>query len=210
MSRDHDIRDRLVRVGRSLFERGFAVGTAGNISVATGGGFLVTPTNSCLGSLTASRLSRLDRDWTLLDGDPPSKELPLHRAFYETRPGTRAIVHLHSSYATALSCLADLDADDCIPALTPYVLMRVGRVKLCSYAPPGSPLLADAIMALGGAHQAVLLANHGPVVSAASLEAAVYGAEELEEAAKVALILRGMRAVPIPPNEVDALLKRSN
>lgn len=202
---DTAARDRLVRLSRSLFERGFSVGSAGNISVAVDDGILITPTNSCLGFLEPARISKLDRDFRHVSGDKPSKEVFLHRAFYDTRPGTGAVVHLHSTHATALSCFADLDPDDCIAPLTPYVVMRVGRVKLLPYMRPGDPRLGDAVRALGGACAAVLLANHGPVVSAKDLETAVYAAEELEETAKLLVLLQGRPIRLLTPAQVDEL-----
>jgi ribulose-5-phosphate 4-epimerase/fuculose-1-phosphate aldolase len=129
----------------------------------------------------------------------------LHRAFYETRPQTGAVVHLHSTYATAVSCLSDTDPDDCIPPLTPYVVMRVGRVKLLPYVRPGDPAMGDMIRALKGAHACVLLANHGPVVAARDLESAVFASEELEETAKLIVLLRGQSTRLLTPAQVDEL-----
>jgi 3-dehydro-4-phosphotetronate decarboxylase len=202
------LRERLALHGRSLFERGYSVGTAGNISVAAEDGLLVTPTNSCLGRLDPSRIAKLDRDGRHVAGDPPSKEVHLHRAFYATRPATGAVVHLHATYATALSCLEDLDPDDCIPPLTPYVVMRIGRVKLLPYSPPGDTETGALIRALEGKYSAVLLANHGPVVAAGSLDAAVYASEELEETAKLVLLLKGMRTRQLSQAQVGELIAR--
>ncbi|WP_425105118.1 3-oxo-tetronate 4-phosphate decarboxylase [Ancylobacter sp.] len=184
-------RELRVRLSRSLFERGYSVGSAGNISVAIDDGILMTPTNASLGFLEADRISKLDRSGKQISGDKPSKEVFLHQAFYETRPGTGAVVHLHSTYATALSCLPDLDAQDCIAPLTLYVVMRIGQVRLLPYVRPGEPAMGEIIHELKGAHAAVLLANHGPVVSAKDLITAVYAAEELEETAKLLVLLRG-------------------
>jgi ribulose-5-phosphate 4-epimerase/fuculose-1-phosphate aldolase len=206
---DTAARDGLVRLSRSLFERGFSVGSAGNISVAVDDGILITPTNSCLGFLEPARISKLDRVDRHVSGDKPSKEVFLHRAFYDTRPGTGAVVHLHSTHATALSCFADLDPDDCVAPLTPYVVMRVGRVKLVPYMRPGDPRLGDAVRALGGACAAVLLANHGPVVSAKDLQTAVYAAEELEETAKLLVLLQGRAIRLLTPAQVDELTSAS-
>jgi ribulose-5-phosphate 4-epimerase/fuculose-1-phosphate aldolase len=188
---ENKLRDEMARLSKSLFNRGFSVGSAGNISAAVEDGVLITPTNSCLGFLDPARISKLDRKGNHVSGDKPSKEVFLHRAFYDTRPGTGAVVHLHSTYATALSCLADLDPEDCIPPLTPYVVMRVGRVKLVPYFRPGDAAGGALIRALEGRHAAVLLANHGPVVSGKELAATVYAAEELEETAKLLVTLRG-------------------
>ncbi|MDJ1159443.1 aldolase [Chelatococcus sp. SYSU_G07232] len=198
-------RETIVRFARSMFERGFTVGSSGNISAAVEDGLLVTPTNACLGFLDPARIAKLDRDGRHIAGDPPSKEVFLHRAFYETRPGTGAVVHLHSTYATAISCLADTDPDDCIPPLTPYVVMRVGRVKLLPYVRPGDPRMGHMIRALGGSHAAVLLANHGPVVAGKDVETAVYAAEELEETAKLVLVLRGQPARRLDAAQIEEL-----
>ena len=185
-------REGLVRWGRSMFERGLTPGSSGNLSVRLADGYLFTPTNSCLGFLDSERLSKLDGNGKHISGDPPTKELPLHFAFYETRPSARAVVHLHSTYATALSCLADVDPNDAIPPITPYVVMRVGRVPVVPYTRPGSADVAPLIRAKAGDHPAILLGNHGPVVAGTSLEAAVFATEELEETAKLLLLTRGM------------------
>ena len=191
MTYENKVRDEIARLSRSLFERGYSVGTAGNISAAVDDGILMTPTNSSLGFLDPARISKVSRDGNHLSGDKPSKEIFLHNAFYETRPQTGAVVHLHSTFATALSCLTDVNPDDCIPPLTPYVVMRVGRVKLVPYARPGDAKAGDLIRDLGGRYAAVLLANHGPVVTGKDIASAVYAAEELEETAKLLVHLRG-------------------
>ncbi len=189
---ENKIREDIARLSKSLFDRGFSVGSAGNISVAVDDGILMTPTNSCLGFLDPAKISKVSRDGRHLSGDKPSKEIFLHNSFYETRPETGAVVHLHSTYATALSCLSDVDPEDCIPPLTPYVVMRVGQVKLVDYVRPGDEKAGDLIRALGGKYAAVLLANHGPVVTGKDITSAVYAAEELEETAKLLVTLRGM------------------
>ncbi|WP_439575825.1 3-oxo-tetronate 4-phosphate decarboxylase [Phreatobacter sp.] len=192
-SEEADARAGLVRWGRSLFERGLTPGSSGNMSVRLADGFLFTPTNSCLGFLEAGRLSRLDADGRHVAGDAPTKELPLHFAFYEARPSARAVVHLHSTHATALSCLADTDPEDAIPPVTPYVVMRVGKVPVLPYVRPGSADIAPLIRERAAAHPAVLLGNHGPVVAGTSLEAAVFAMEELEETARLVMLTRGMK-----------------
>ncbi|MBD9597470.1 MULTISPECIES: 3-oxo-tetronate 4-phosphate decarboxylase [unclassified Ensifer] len=191
MSNESKVREEIVRLSRSLFERGYSVGTAGNISAAVDDGILMTPTNSSLGFLDPARISKVTRDGQHLSGDRPSKEIFLHNAFYETRPQTGAVVHLHSTFATALSCLTDVNPDDCIPPLTPYVVMRVGQVKLVPYVRPGDERAGDLIRELKGRYAAVLLANHGPVVTGKDIGSAVYAAEELEETAKLLVLLRG-------------------
>ena len=189
---ENRIREEIARLSQSLFERGFAVGSAGNISAVVDDGILVTPTNSCLGFLDPGKISKVTREGQHLSGDSPSKEIFLHKAFYETRPRTGAVVHLHSTYATALSCLSDTDPDDCIPPLTPYVVMRVGQVKLIDYVRPGDAKMGDLIRALDGKYAAVLLANHGPVVTGRDVSSAVHAAEELEETAKLLVMLRSL------------------
>ncbi len=187
---ESDLRAEIVWWGRSLFDRGLTSGTSGNISARCGDGFLATPTNSCLGRLDPARLSRLDADWRLIDGDPPTKEIALHRPFYSANSANGAVVHLHSTHATALSCRADIDAADAIRPVTPYVVMRLGTVPVLRYARPGSDALEPRLRDLAATHAGVLLGNHGPIVAGRTLTAAVSAIEELEEAAKIAHLLR--------------------
>ncbi len=186
------LREEIAKWGKSLFRRGLTAGSSGNISVRLEDGYLATPTNSCLGFLDPGQLSRLDVQGKHISGGPSTKELPLHFALYRHRPEARAVVHLHSTYATALSCLADIDPNDAIPPITPYVVMRVGQVPVIPYTRPGAPEVGPLIDTLAGNHSAVLLANHGPIVAGASLAAAVFAIEELEEAAKLVILTRGM------------------
>ncbi|MEI7430799.1 MAG: 3-oxo-tetronate 4-phosphate decarboxylase [Betaproteobacteria bacterium] len=183
-------RDRIARLARSLYERGLTAGSSGNISVRLADGWLLTPTNSCLGELDPARISRLDWDGKLLGGDPPSKEAFLHHSMYNVRPQAGAIVHLHSTHSAAVSCLCGLDSASCIPPLTPYFIMKIGRLPLVPYHRPGDKALGDVIRSLAAKHCAVLLANHGPVVSGPDLEGAIYASEELEETAKIFLLLQ--------------------
>jgi 3-dehydro-4-phosphotetronate decarboxylase len=185
------LREEICRFGKSLHDRGLTAGSSGNISVRLEDGWLLTPTNACLGALDPARLSKLDWQGNPVSGDTASKEAFLHRAMYEERAGAGAIVHLHSTHSTAVSCMSGLDHCDCIPPLTAYFVMKVGKLPLIPYHRPGDPKLGDAIRSLAGRHSAVLLANHGPVVSGKTLEAAVYATEELEETAKLFLLLRG-------------------
>ena len=205
MSEEARLREAIVAHAASLFARGYSVGSAGNISARLADGLLITPTNSCLGTLDPGRLARLDGAGRHVAGDPPSKEVFLHAAFYDTRPQAGAVVHLHSTYATALSCRADTDPQDAVPALTPYVVMRVGRVPLLPYRRPGDPALGELVRALDGRCAAVLLANHGPVVTAGTLEGAVYAAEELEETARLAVLLDGRPTRRLTDDEVAEL-----
>ena len=200
------IRERICLIGKSLFERGLTSGNSGNISVrVAGGGWLCTPTNVSLGFLDPARLTELDRDGRLLSGDPPTKEVPLHLALYESREASQAIVHLHSTHSVAVSMLPNVDAADVFPPLTAYYLMRVGRVALLPYFRPGDPLVGNAIRGLAGRYSAVLLANHGPVVAGDTLEAATWAIEELEQTAKLHLLLHGRQPRLLTPAEAAAL-----
>jgi len=205
VTEENSLRERLCRWGRSFFHRGYSPGSSGNLSCRLNDGYLVTPTNSCLGFLEPDRLSKLDAEGRHVGGDPPTKELPLHLTFYEVRPSAQAVVHLHSTYATALSCLGDVDPRDAIPPITPYVVMRVGRVPLVPYTHPGSRDVEPFVRDLGPAHAALLLSNHGPVVAGTSLENAVFAAEELEETAKLVLITRGLPVRTLDPERIAEL-----
>jgi 3-dehydro-4-phosphotetronate decarboxylase len=204
---EHDTRILLSELAASLFARGFSVGSAGNISVRLPDGYLMTPTNSSLGRLDPGRLSKLDADFQHIGGDKPSKEVFMHRAFYRAREDAGAVVHLHSTQATAVSCLPDADQSNPIPPLTPYFVMRVGRsMPVIPYYRPGDPAMEPAINAAARVARAVLLANHGPVVSGKTLTDAVYAAEELEEAAKLFLVLRGRSPRLLTSAQVEDLL----
>ncbi len=205
MTDETSARAAIVRLSKSLFDRGLTPGSSGNISIRLADGYLFTPTNACLGFLEADRLSKLDGAGRHMSGDPPTKELPLHFGFYEARPSAGAVVHLHSTYATLLSCLADVDPSDAVPPITPYVVMRVGRVPVVPYTMPGAADVKPLILAKAPDHSAVLLANHGPVVAAATLEAAVYAIEELEETAKLVVLSRGMDVRRLTPAQVAEL-----
>ncbi len=198
-------RDKIARLSRSLYERGLTAGSSGNISVRLSEGWLLTPTNSCLGELDPARISRLDWDGNLLAGDPPSKEAFLHRSMYEVRAKAGAIVHLHSTHSAAVSCMCGLDHENCIPPLTPYFVMKIGRLPLVPYFRPGDKALGDVIRGLADKHSAVLLSNHGPVVSGPDLEGAIYASEELEETAKIFLLLQNARTNCLNSEQIEEL-----
>nr|WP_063570481.1 aldolase [Luteibacter rhizovicinus] len=200
------LREQICLFARSMFERGLTHGSSGNISaVLDDGGLLMTPTDASLGFLDPARLSRFDAQGRFVDGDKPTKEAPLHKALYESRTGLGAVVHLHSTHAVALSMLPGLDPSSVLPPLTPYYVMRVGDTALIPYHRPGDPAVADAIRGLAGRYASVLLANHGPVVAGTSLAAAVNAMEELEETAKLHMLLRGLDPRILSPSEVDDL-----
>ncbi|MDP4034074.1 MAG: aldolase [Pseudorhodobacter sp.] len=205
------IRDEICRVGASLFDRGLTAGSSGNISVRLpGGGWLMTPTNASLGALDPARLSLFDASGKLVSGDAPTKEPFLHFSMYGERADAGAVVHLHSTHATAVSILRDVDPADVLPALTAYYVMRVGRLPLVPYFAPGDPNLAQAVRAMASRHHAVLLANHGPVVAGTTLANAQYAAEELEETAKLFLMLQNHARRDLTPEQVADLRARFN
>jgi 3-dehydro-4-phosphotetronate decarboxylase len=187
------MRDEIVETGRALYARGLSPGSSGNLSARVDGGFLTTPTNSSLGSLDPARLSRLDENGDLVDGDPPTKEVWLHLAMYAERPEAQAIVHLHSTYSVAVACLDGIDEDDVLPPLTPYYVMRVGRLPLVPYGRPGDASLSGAVRERARTSHALLLANHGPIVAAPTLAQAAAAAEEIEETAKLVLLTHGLK-----------------
>jgi ribulose-5-phosphate 4-epimerase/fuculose-1-phosphate aldolase len=205
MTNENRLREEIVEFGRSIFERGLTAGSSGNISARVDDGWLLTPTNVCLGRLDPARVAKLDWDGRHISGDAPSKEAILHRSMYEERSGAGAIVHLHSTHSAAVSCMDGLDCADCLPPLTAYYVMKIGRLPLIPYHRPGDAALGTAIRGLAGRHSAVLLANHGPVVSGTTLEAAVYATEELEETAKLFLLLRSVPTRPLNRAQIDEL-----
>ncbi|MFO1155061.1 MAG: 3-oxo-tetronate 4-phosphate decarboxylase [Rhodospirillales bacterium] len=209
LSSEGQLRERICAFGRSIFDRGLTAGSSGNISVRLpdecGGGWLMTPTNASLGSLDPARLSKIAHDGRLLSGDKPTKEQPLHTAVYAARNVANAIVHLHSHHSVAVSVLRDIDPERVLPPLTAYYVMRVGRLPLVPYFRPGDPAVAEVIGRLAAEATAVLLANHGPVVSGDSLEAAVYATEELEETARLFLTLYGKPVRELDDEQIEDL-----
>ena len=209
MSEEAGLREDITWFAKSLFDRGLTCGASGNISARlSDGSLLMTPTGSSMGRLDPARISHLSADLRLLSGDAPTKEIPLHSAFYDTRTGTGAVVHLHSTHSVALSMLPETDPDNVLPPLTPYAIMRLGKVQLLPFFLPGDPGMGAAVRGLAGKRSAVLLANHGPVVAGRDLAAAVYAMEELEETAKLALLTRGMAALALTPEQIDAAVTK--
>lgn len=209
MTAEAKLRELICTTGASLFNRGLTHGSTGNISLALpGGGWLMTPTGSSLGTLDPARLSHLDPTGRLIGGDKPTKEAFLHRVMYGARAGTGAVVHLHSTYSVAVSCIHGIDPTNCLPPITAYYVMRVGTLPLVPYFPPGDEALAEAVARVADRHRAVLLANHGPVVAGNTLSAAQDAIEELEETARLFLMLRTERVRTLTPDEVAELQKR--
>ena len=206
MSEETTLRDRIVKAGKSIFDRGLTFGSTGNISARLSTGeIIMTPTNESLGSLAPERLSRFSAQGVWESGEKPTKEAFLHQCMYCKRMETGAVVHLHSTYAVAVSICADVDPNDVLPPLTAYYVMRVGKLPLVPYYPPGDRLLAEAVSEAAERSHAVLLANHGPVVAGKTLDEAQYATEELEETAKLFLLLQGRRCRALTPEQASAL-----
>jgi len=202
------LREEICILGKSMFDRGLTPGSSGNISARVEDGWLMTPTNSCLGRLDPATLSKVDAKGNPVSGGKPTKEAFLHLSVYGQRPSAGAIVHLHSTHSVAVSCLSDIDPDQPIPPITAYYVMKIGNLVLLPYYPPGDVTLANAVREVAGRHHAILLANHGPVVAGRDLESAVYATEELEETAKLYLMLRGSRLKILSPEQVAELHRK--
>ena len=211
MTPETALREQICLLARSLFDRGLTGGSTGNISARTpDGGLLVSPTGTSFGRLDPARLSRLDAGGTLIGGDAPTKEMPLHSAFYDTRSTAGAVVHLHSCHSVALSMLPGVDPDCFVPPLTPYAIMKLGRVKLLPFFLPGDPAMGAAVRGLAGKRSAVMLANHGPVVAGKDVEAACNAIEELEDTARLALLTRGLSPRGLTPGQVAQVVETFN
>ncbi|MEX0599298.1 MAG: aldolase [Rhodothermales bacterium] len=203
-----ELREQMCRLGRTLFDRGYAVGGAGNLSLRLPGDtYLVTPTGSCMGRLDAGSLSKIASDGTLLSGAKPTKEFAFHLDLYGARPGAGAVVHLHSTYLTALSCRRDLDYDNAIRPFTPYFVMRIGELPVVPYYRPGDPRIGRDLAELARTRdaEAFLLASHGPVVLGSNFEEAVDNAEELEETARLWFLLRDEDVRYLTDDEITEL-----
>lgn len=204
---ESELRKRMVAVAQSLFARGYSFGSSGNLSARHGDSVLVTPTGSSFETVTARAIARLLMDGTLAGRPKPSKEAHFHLAIYRARPEAGAVVHLHSTHAVAVSCLKGLNMDDALPVLTPYYAMRIGRLPVVKYLPPGDPQLAPEVEAAARDAKAVLLRNHGPITIGKDLAEAAALAEELEEHARLYFIL-GQRGRPLTRAQVRELKKR--
>lgn len=209
MSAETQLREQICILAKSMFDRGLTGGSTGNISARTeDGGLLVSPTGTSFGRLDPGRLSRFDADGRLISGDNPTKEMPLHSAFYDTRSAAGAVVHLHACHSVALSMMPDVDWDDFLPPLTPYGIMKLGRVKLLPFFLPGDPAMGQAVRGLAGKRSAVMLANHGPVVAGKDIEAACNAIEELEDTARLAMMTRNLNPRGLSPEQVSDLVAK--
>ena len=209
MSSESKLREQICLLAKSMFDRGLTGGSTGNISARTeDGGLLVSPTGSSFGRLDPAELSRFDAAGRHIGGMKPTKEMPLHSAFYETRKSAGAVVHLHSCHSVAWSMMPEIDPDNVLPPLTPYAIMKLGKVQLLPFFMPGDAAMGEALRSLGGKRSAVLLANHGPVVAGKDVEAACNAIEELEETAKLAIMMRGFDARALTPAQVRDVVRK--
>lgn len=205
------LREQICLLAKSMFDRGLTGGSTGNISARTDdGGLLVSPTGTSFGRLDPGRLSRFDATGVLISGDQPTKEMPLHSAFYDTRSTAGAVVHLHACHSVAWSMMPDADWDNFLPPLTPYAIMKLGKVKLLPFYMPGDPAMGDAVRGLAGKRSAVMLANHGPVVAGKDIEATCNAIEELEDTARLAMMMRGIPARALTDTQVQDLVTTFN
>lgn len=205
------LREEICLLAKSMFDRGLTGGSTGNISARTeDGGLLVSPTGTSFGRLDPARLSRFDAKGVLVGGDSPTKEMPLHSAFYETRSTAGAVVHLHSCHSVAWSMMPGVDEDNFLPPLTPYSIMKLGKVKLLPFFMPGDPAMGEAVRGLAGKRSAVMLANHGPVVAGKDIESACNAIEELEDTARLAILMRGYDARMLSPEQVQTVVTKFN
>lgn len=211
MNTETRLREQICLLAKSMFDRGLTGGSTGNISARTeDGGLLVSPTGTSFGRLDPATLSRFDADGVQISGKAPTKEMPLHEAFYQTCSTAGAVVHLHSCHSVALSMMPDIDADNFLPPLTPYGIMKLGKVKLLPFFLPGDPAMGEAVRGLAGKRSAVMLANHGPVVAGKDVEAACNAIEELEDTARLAMMTRGLGPRFLTDDQVSALVTKFN
>lgn len=207
MMSDAALREQICLLAKSLFDRGLTGGSTGNISARKAdGGLLVSPTGTSFGRLDPARLSHFDAAGMLVDGDAPTKEMPLHAAFYDTRSTAQAVVHLHACHSVAWSMMPEVDPDNFLPPLTPYAIMKLGKVRLLPFFRPGDPAMGEAVRGLAGKRTAVMLANHGPVVAGKDIEAACNAIEELEDTARLAMLMRGYDAKMLSPEQVTDIV----
>jgi 3-dehydro-4-phosphotetronate decarboxylase len=185
MSEERHLREEICDIGLSLYSRGYCVGSAGNISACLEDGWLITPTDACLGRLSPSTIAKVSSDGTWVSGDKPSKTLVLHRKIYENNPQAKAVVHSHSTALVALTLAGCWHPDAILPPITPYQVMKVGRIPLIAYQRPGSPLVAEQVARLASQVRGVMLERLGPVVWESSVSKASYALEELEETARL-------------------------
>lgn len=193
MSKESALREEICRTGASLYQRGYTVGSAGNISARLDDAWLITPTDACLGFLDPADIAKVDADGNWISGAKPSKTLTLHRAVYDNNPEVQGVVHTHSTHLVSLSLNGVWKTDDVLPPITPYYVMKVGHIPLIAYCRPGDSAVAEQVSQLAIRVRGVLLERLGPVVWESSVSKAAFALEELEETAKL-WHLSGQRA----------------
>ena len=204
MSRENALREEICDVGRSLYQRGYTVGSAGNISARLDDGWLITPTDICLGRLDPAAIAKVNLAGEWVSGDKPSKTLALHRQVYDRNPEVGGVVHTHSTHLVALTLAGVWHADDILPPITPYQVMKVGHIPLVPYARPGSAKVAERVAELATSVRGVMLERLGPVIWESSVAKACYALEELEETARLWLMTQP-RPVPLDGAALDEL-----
>jgi 3-dehydro-4-phosphotetronate decarboxylase len=203
------LREEICTVGASLYARGHAVGSAGNISARLDDGWLITPTDACLGRLDPAAIAKVDLAGNTVSGGKPSKTLALHRGIYANAPAARGIVHTHSTHLVALTLSGVWRETDVLPPITPYYVMKVGHVPLIRYRRPGDPQVADEVAALASSVRGVLLERLGPVVWGPSVSQASFVLEELEETARLWL-MSDPKPEPLGQAALDDLCRTFN
>ena len=204
MSDESRIREQICATGASLYQRGYTVGAAGNISARLHDGWLITPTDACLGRLDPAELSKVDAGGQWVSGAKPSKTLVLHRGIYSNDGEARAVIHTHSTHLVALTLSGVWREDEVLPPITPYQVMKVGRIPLIRYRRPGDPQAAAEVAALAGQVRGALFERLGPVVWERSVEQASHVLEELEETARLWLMTHP-RPQPLDAAAIDEL-----
>ncbi|WER47604.1 aldolase [Cupriavidus sp. WKF15] len=190
MSQESKLREEICRIGASLYQRGYTVGSAGNISARLDDGWLITPTDACLGMMDPAAVAKVSGDGNWVSGDRPSKTLTLHRAIYDNNREANAVVHTHSTHLVALTLAGVWQNDDIVPPLTPYYVMKVGHVPMIPYHRPGDPAVAARVATLANQVRGVMLERLGPVVWESSVSRAAFALEELEETAKLWMMMK--------------------
>lgn len=185
MQNEQSLREEICQVGADLFNRGYTTGTAGNISARLENGWLITPTDACLGHLQPARIARVNHNGEWVSGDKPSKTLLLHRQIYDRNPEVHGVVHTHSTHLVQLTLAGVWQRDAILPPLTPYQVMKVGRIPLIAYRRPGHADVAQQVAELASEVRGVMLERLGPVIWGSSVSAASFSLEELEETARL-------------------------
>ncbi|CDF96806.1 MULTISPECIES: aldolase [unclassified Pseudomonas] len=204
MSPESALREEICEVGLSLYQRGYTVGSAGNISALLDDGWLITPTDACLGRLDPGTIAKVNAAGDWVSGHKPSKTLALHRQVYDRNPTVGGVVHTHSTHLVALTLAGVWRPDDILPPLTPYQVMKVGHIPLIGYQRPGSPDVAEQVAQLANRVRGVMLERLGPVVWESTVSRASYALEELEETARLWL-MSNPRPEPLDQAALDEL-----